>query len=111
MAINPNSINFPLTIRVDYVADTLAELESDAAQYLNKYVLVSETGRLYRVSYDQSVNYTRFDISPVDVLQGAMVYIQPNQPSVPPRTKYLWIRTGLGPNEDKYDILVSEDGT
>lgn len=62
MAINPGAgVQYSLTCPVDYVADTLAELQADTSPYLGSFVYVIDQGGVYRVQVDGDVIDTELD--------------------------------------------------
>lgn len=64
MPVVPNTEAITLSLEVSYNVDTLLELQQNTLPYLNSFVLVLETQKIYRVARDGSVNdtaFTKFD--------------------------------------------------
>lgn len=87
----------------DYIADTLAELQATPGPYLNKFVLVLESGKLYKVLEDLTVQYTSLKLA-----NDVRTFIQGSAPTVDPGTKYLWIQTGLGVGGDGFSVWFDD---
>lgn len=72
--LNTTNMNFGLRIRPDYIADTLAELQSDLATYVGKYVQATDqAGKIYYVCVHRGVptlqeayNFANYQISTAD---------------------------------------------
>lgn len=96
---NTESLSRFVLHRVDFVADTLSELQSNPGPYINQFVLIKPTGQIYKVLEDLSVEFIKLSLRTTDVNTGeddVRLFIQPTQPTVPAGVKYLWVQTEYG---------------
>lgn len=113
MSIVANTVDWHVRFNPDYVADTLAELESALASYVGAYVRVlDQADQVYKVVYDNGVLKAvvvineHHNLTPVNV-DDVNVYIQDSAPT--DTGKFLWIQTNYGGPDDF--TFWFEDGT
>ncbi len=93
---------FNITIIPNFVADTLAELDSNLATYVSNYVQVVDQGnKVYYVQDEHGVitrqeayEFDNYAITNVSVVDQYPTYIQQSAPTPPVNvTKYQWWET------------------
>lgn len=107
--ITPSTNHYNLEIKPDFSADTVAELDSDLATYLGKYVYAVDTKKVYFVETDDTNTIIRIDAYEVNYDINTAItplYIQDTTPT--DTTKYLWIQTNVGGNPADYAFWFNE---
>lgn len=106
--VGPQALKFKL----DFVADTLAELTADLPTYLGKYVRVADQANaIFYVILDRN-EYTAipaFDHTSYAIDESASrgLYIQDTQPA--DLNEYLWIQTNIGGNQASFTFWFNDN--
>lgn len=93
MPITPNTADFYVVNRVDFVADTHAEVITNAATMLDSYVYVREDDAIVRINVSGKIGETRHigrEAPPDPEFLGALFITRADAPQ-PPDVKGLWL--------------------
>lgn len=95
ISVNTESLSRFVLHRVDFIADTLAELQATPGPYINQFVLIKDTGQIYKVLEDLTVESLKLSLKTDlnNIQDDVRLFIQPTTPVVPAGVKYLWVQT------------------